>query len=401
MEQINHGILVANAGSSSIKYHLFAPSGTTLLRAQYDRTSSGDTCTIEYGGRTNTTPSPKGVFSNTASDMSGLIARHYPGLSLASIGFRIVHGGFHLKETSWLTEEVMAMIDAASSLAPLHNPPCLDLIHAWQKHLPHLPMFGVFDTAFHATIPHFASTYALPSALEEETHIRKYGFHGIAYASVVRQLEELLGYLPERLIACHLGSGSSICAMYQGKSVDTSMGTTPLEGLIMATRTGDMDPGSILLLEEYLRTTYPEETEEETEAKLRHILSKESGLLGMAGTPDMREILAMEATSDRAALAVAAYTYRVRKYIGAYAAALGGIDGLIFSGGIGEGSDYLREKILSPLTFLGLAVDPEKNQNAEKRQSIGRASSHPIWVMGAEEDKEIFLEGLKLTGTQR
>lgn len=401
METLSGPILVVNPGSSSIKYRLFDDQGHDLLRVQYDRTETGATRTWSLGDAPASTDVCGGeIFERSATDVQQLMADEIGNEGPAALGFRVVHGGPQGLGTAWVTEDLRRAMRKAIPLAPLHNPPCLALMEEWTKVLPRVPHYAVFDTAFHATIPPFSRTYGLPAKLEEELDIQRYGFHGIVYASILRQLREQDSPFPRRLIACHLGSGVSLCAIGEGKSMETSMGMTPLEGLLMATRTGDVDPGVVLLLMEHLGQRFPTESSQNIAHRLRQILSEEGGLLGIAGSKDMRIILATAERNDAARLARDSFVARVQKYLGAYAARLGGVDGVVFSGGIGEGSAEIRERIIGPLGFLGLSLDPEANRELRETGLISAVGTTPIWVMRPQEEREIFREGCQLLGTE-
>lgn len=391
MAEVGH-TLVINPGSSTIKYVLFSEHGEQILSVTYDKRD--DLCERHKDGAT--TVLALEAFQQTPQDLTQLLEEYYPTIDITRLAFRVVHGGFTLTKPCLVTPDVLHEIEMASSLAPLHNPVCLRLMNAWRQQWPSIDHYAVFDTAFHAQIPEHVSTYALPQDLREKTHIRRYGFHGISYASLCRQLKSKTVEMPKRIIACHLGSGASICAIKDGKSIDTSMGTTPLEGLIMSSRVGDIDPGSVLLLEDYLARTHADKGEDAQEfahAELQEMLYKQSGLKGIAGTHDMRRILALQEEGDNNAdLAIQMFCYHIQKYIGSYVAILGGCDALIFGGGIGVGSALIREKILTPLHHLGFALDATKNREAIAGQSVHSSLGIPTWVLDPKEAQEIFLE---------
>lgn len=346
-------ILVLNAGSSSLKFHLF--DGEALLtRGEIER----------------------------VSNMADALAAAFQQLGdtpVDAVGHRIVHGGERLFEATLLTEVVVREIEAVSALAPLHNPVNLAAYRAARARLPGVPHVAVFDTAFHHTLPPHAFVYGLPYEFLSQRHIRRYGFHGISHRYVSTRYAELQGKAPAdlRLITCHLGNGCSVSAIERGRSVDTSMGFTPLEGLIMGTRTGDIDAGAILHLISQ---------EKLDPVALAAILNHESGLKGISGiSSDMRDLL-RAADNPRAALAIDAFCYRVRKYIGAYLAAMNGADALVFTAGIGENSAAIRARICDGLDQLGIAVDSAANQSPRRDDRQIGFSRIPVWVVPTNEE---------------
>lgn len=268
---------------------------------------------------------------------------------------RVVHGGEQFREPTRLDDSVLAEIEQLNHLAPLHNPPALAAIHRTRADLPNIPQFAVFDTAFHATLPDFAREYALPGDVRKRFGIRRFGFHGINHAHVAHSVATHLRADVEqlRIISCHLGNGASVTAIEGGRSVDTSMGMTPLEGLVMGTRAGDVDPGVLLQLR---REGHLDADE------LDDLLNKRSGLKGLAGTNDMREIERRANAGDKdCILAIAMYVHRVRKYIGAYAAEMGGVDVIAFTAGVGEHSALIRRRCSERLEFMGVVPDAASN----------------------------------------
>jgi acetate kinase len=267
-----------------------------------------------------------------------------------AIVHRIVHGGERFLRATLIDDDVLDEIEQLSHLAPLHNPPALAAVRQARKVYPQVPHVAVFDTAFHATLPAHARGYALPRDLSERFGIRRYGFHGISHAHVVHVVATHLQVAAEklRIVSCHLGNGASVTAIEHGRSVDTSMGMTPLEGLVMGTRAGDLDPGIVLELVQSGSFSSQE---------LEALLNRQSGMAGLTGTNDMREIERRAAGGDEDCLrALALYAYRVRKYIGAYAAVMGGVDAIAFTGGVGENSAAVRQACLERLEFLGAAI---------------------------------------------
>lgn len=300
------------------------------------------------------------------------------------MGHRVVHGGERFQQAVRIDAGVEAALDELVDLAPLHQPKSLAAMRAVSAALPGLPAVACFDTAFHATLAPAAYTYALPAAWRERWHLRRYGFHGLSHAWVARRAADLLGASPSklRMVSAHLGAGASLCAISHGRSVDTTMGFTPLEGLVMATRCGSVDPGLLLWLLE--RTGM-------AELELASALEHGSGMFGLAGTADMREVLARaDAGEADAQLALGVYVHRLRGGIAAMAAALGGLDALVFTGGVGERSAEIRTWAAAGLEFLGVEVDEERNADgtADREISALRAPARTL-VVHAREDLEI------------
>jgi acetate kinase len=327
-------VLVVNAGSSSVKLSLLGPGDEELA----DRELAAPRAQL---------------------DPAELRSALGDGLDQAdAVGHRIVHGGERYRAAVRIDPAVRDGLEVLVDLAPLHQPKSLDALDAVSSALPGLPAVACFDTAFHATLPDAASTYALPAAWRQRWGVRRYGFHGLSHAWIARRAPELLGVGAEttRIVSCHLGAGASLCAIAGGRSVDTTMGFTPLEGLVMATRSGSVDPGLVIWLLEREALS--------TEA-LGRALEHDSGLLGLAGTADMREVLARAAQEDAVArLAVDVYLHRLRAGIAAMSAALGGLDVLAFTGGVGERSAEIRDGAAAGLGYLGVAVDPDRNAAA-------------------------------------
>ena len=305
---------------------------------------------------------------------------------------RIVHGGDHFVRPTQIDDKVLAEIEQLSHLAPLHNPPALAAVRQARKEYPRTPHIAIFDTAFHATLPRHAREYALPQELSQRFGIRRYGFHGISHAHVMESVAAHCNVASDklRIISCHLGNGASAAAIEQGRSVDTSMGMTPLEGLVMGTRAGDLDPGLLLHL---LHAGAVDAKQLDT------LLNKNSGMQGLTGTHDMREIERRATSGDeqcRAAIAI--YAHRVRKYIGAYAAVMGGVDAIAFTGGVGENSAAIRLACLEHLEFLGAELDDRRNRDARPdaatgRCEISRAGSRTrLLVVRADEEVAMAIE---------
>ncbi len=371
-------ILVLNCGSSSIKYQMIeTESRDVLAKGMVERIGMSSAVL---------THSPKGKekIRIVGEILDHTIAIEYVIAVLLSpnhgvikdkneidaVGHRVVHGGETFTGSVLVTDKVMEALKENIELAPLHNPPNIKGIEACKKHLPDTPMVGVFDTAFHSTMPPHAFIYGIPYTLYKRYKIRRYGFHGTSHRYVSYRAAELLNrnYNDLKIITCHLGNGASIAAIDRGKSVDTSMGFTPLEGLLMGTRSGDMDPALI---------TYIMSKEELSIPEVNALLNKHSGLLGVSGeSSDMREIEeAMLRGDDRAKLAFDVFTYRIKKYVGAYAAAMGGVDVLVFTGGIGENSPLVRSAVCSNMEYMGVELNPKLNQNATGEAELSALSS--------------------------
>jgi acetate kinase len=308
-------------------------------------------------------------------------------------GHRVVHGGRRYRTSVVIDDRVVAELDRLAELAPLHNPPAVRAIEAVRKLLPDLPTVACFDTAFHAGIPAEAAVYGIPWQWTEELGVRRFGFHGLSHAYAARRAAELLGSeLGElRLVTCHLGAGASLAAVARGRSVDTTMGFTPLEGLIMATRSGSVDPGAVLWLQERLGLSPAEMTER---------LERSAGMLGMTGiSGDMRRVLEAAGGGERRAqLALAAYAHRARAGIAAMAAAMGGVDAVVLTGGVGEGSPRVRALVCAGLEFLGVELDPDRNAAATDHDAtIARhGAAVEVFRIRAREDLEIAAEVRRL-----
>jgi len=309
-----------------------------------------------------------------------------------AVGHRIVHGGEKFANSVVITDDVMAAIEECNDLAPLHNPANLIGIRACQAHMPGVPMVAVFDTAFHQTMPDKAYTYAIPYEYYEKYKIRRYGFHGTSHSFVSKRLAELVGkdIKDTKMIICHLGNGSSITAVDGGKSVDTSMGLTPLAGLPMGTRSGDIDPAIL----EFIAGKEGKSVQEITT-----ILNKESGVSGLSGvSSDFRDLdNGMKNGNDRCRLALDVFCYSVKKYIGAYAAAMGGLDAIAFTAGIGENNSYVRKMSTTGLGFMGIDIDDDKNAVRGEEIKISTGNSHiQVWVIPTNEELAIARETVEL-----
>ncbi len=303
-----------------------------------------------------------------------------------AVGHRVVHAGEKFSGSVFITDEVIDALEECVDLAPLHNPPNLKGIYAMKELLPEVPQVGVFDTAFHQTMPPKAYLYGIPYSLYEKYKIRRYGFHGTSHKYVSRRACEILGldYDQQKIITCHLGNGASMAAISNGKSVDTSMGMTPIEGLIMGTRCGDLDVGALL---------YIADKEETSIQNTSTLVNKFSGMIGISGvSSDMRDIeIAAENGNERARVAMEMYQYRVRKYIGAYAAAMGGVDVIVFAGGIGENDTITRTKSLDGLEFLGVDVDREKSLKSRGKEEVISTAESRVKVIVVPTDEELMI----------
>jgi acetate kinase len=377
-------ILVLNCGSSSIKYQLFdIGSGSVLAKGIVEKIGlkgsflknerfDGDKVKLE-GEILDHQSGIEFLLGLLTSERRGVIK------SLAEInavGHRLVHGGELFQGSCYLDEVTIKGVEDCSDLAPLHNPANLKGIYAMKNLLPDVPQVGVFDTSFHQTMPDYSFMYALPYSLYKKYGIRRYGFHGTSHSYVSKRACEILkvDYQSKKIITCHLGNGASITAIKGGKSVDTSMGLTPVEGLIMGTRSGDVDAGALTLIME---------KEEIDFSSLNTLLNKHSGVLGISGiSSDMREVEAAAAEGEeRAILSLKMYQYRVKKYIGAYAAAMGGVDILIFTGGIGENSPDDREKMCENMEFMGLEFDKKLNEGVRGKELVISKKDSRVTVM--------------------
>ena len=305
---------------------------------------------------------------------------------LDAVGHRMVHGGEKFNKSVLLTPEVMEAFAACNDLAPLHNPANIKGVNAVTALLPNIPQVGVFDTAFHQTMPDYAYMYALPYELYQKYGVRRYGFHGTSHRYVSQRVCEFLGVKPEgkKIITCHIGNGASIAAVKDGKCVDTSMGLTPLEGLIMGTRSGDIDAGAVTFLMDKLGL--------DTKG-LSNLLNKQSGLAGVSElSSDFRDILAgIAAGNDKARLAKEMYCYRIKKYIGQYAAAMGGVDVILFTGGAGENQWEVREGATKGLEFMGVKMDAEKNRACRATEAVLSADDSKVTVCCIPTDEELMI----------
>jgi len=387
-------ILVLNCGSSSIKYKLLDMEAEKVL-------AQGGVEKIGLNGSFLKLTLPDG----NKVVLDGEILEHQAGIEyilgvitskkygcikslneVDAVGHRVVHGGEKFNSSVLITDEVIQKIIECIDLAPLHNPPNLNGILAIKELMPNVPQVAVFDTAFHQTMPDYAYLYGLPYSLYEKYGIRRYGFHGTSHKYVSMKVCRFLNvpYEEQKIITCHIGNGCSITAIKNGCSVDTSMGMTPVEGLLMGTRCGDVDAGVL---------TYIMEKENIGSQAISTIVNKHGGVLGISGvSSDMREIEeAIQNGNERAELALKIYNYRIKKYIGAYAAALGGFDILVFTGGVGENSCKMRAAVCENMEFSGIKLDKEKNRNIRGIEAVISAENSPVKVTVIPTDEEFMI----------
>lgn len=387
-------ILVLNCGSSSIKYALYNMDDQSVL------TSGG----IEKIGLPDSFIKIK-LADGRKVQIDEPIPEHTKGVKfilqvltegeyavlnsldeLDAVGHRTVHGGEKFNKSVLLTDEVMEAFAACNDLAPLHNPANIKGINAVKELLPEIPQVGVFDTAFHQTMPDYAYMYALPYELYKDYGVRRYGFHGTSHRYVSERVCEFLGIKAEgtKIITCHIGNGASIAAVKDGKCVDTSMGLTPLEGLVMGTRSGDIDAGAVTFIMDKLNL--------DTKG-ISDLLNKKSGLAGVSGiSNDFRDIIAgINEGNERARIAKQMYTYRIKKYIGEYAAAMGGVDVILFTGGAGENQWDVRQEATEGLEFMGVKVDIEKNKACRATEAVISTDDSRVKVCVIPTDEELMI----------
>lgn len=394
-------VLVINCGSSSLKYQLIDSRSEEVLAAglcerigidgRMTHTPSGGDTVVKNDPLPDHGAAIQSVLSALTDKAHGVISSLN---EIGAVGHRLVHGGEKFAASVIINDEVIAEVEACNDLAPLHNPANLIGVRACRQIMPDVPMVGVFDTAFHQTMPPKAYLYGIPHQYYQEHKVRRYGFHGTSHNYVAKRVHHLAELDPDnsRVIVCHLGNGASVTAVKNGKSVDTSMGLTPLEGLIMGTRSGDLDPGVI----EYIA-----KKEHLTLEEVLKVLNKESGVLGLSGvSSDFRDLAeAMEQGNEQAAVAVEAFCYRVAKHIGAYTAALNGVDAIVFTAGIGENAAHIRSMVCDYLGFLGITIDEEKNAVRGKETEISTPDSKvSVFVIPTNEELAIARETAALLG---
>jgi acetate kinase len=399
-------VLVLNSGSSSVKYQLLEASDRrALVKGAVERIGAGGAILTQVrtsdGARVKETRTLLDHRDAIKEILAVLLDPERGAVSdrseIEAVGHRVVHGGEEFTDAVLIDEQVFEGIRDCIELAPLHNPHNLAGIGAARSTLPDIPHVAVFDTAFHSTLPPVAFHYGIPYVLYRRYRIRRYGFHGTSHAYVARRTAELLGGSSEshRIISIHLGNGASAAAVVDGESLDTSMGFTPLEGLVMGTRSGDLDPAIIL---------HVMAREELSVAEATSLLNKHSGLRGLSGiSSDMRDLLKEEEAGDaRAGMALDVYCYRIRKYIGAFAAAMGGVDAVSFTGGVGENAASIRARALQDLEFLGIQVDPEANESlVGGHEGTFHAGSVALGVVGSGEELMIALETERIVAQSR
>ena len=394
-------ILVLNCGSSSIKYALYNMDDQSVLTSGgIEKIGLPDSfLKLKHNGKKVQIDRP--IKEHTAGVQfifEVLTTGDYAVLKsldeLDAVGHRMVHGGEKFNKSVLLTPEVMEAFASCNDLAPLHNPANIKGVNAVSAILPNIPQVGVFDTAFHQTMPDYAYMYALPYELYKKYGVRRYGFHGTSHRYVSQRVCEFLGINPEgkKIITCHIGNGASIAAVKDGKCVDTSMGLTPLEGLVMGTRSGDIDAGAV---------TFIMDKEGLDTHGISNLLNKKSGLAGVSeGSSDFRDILAgIAAGNDKARLAKEMYCYRIKKYIGEYAAAMGGVDIILFTGGAGENQWEVREGATKGLEFMGVKLDDAKNRACRATEAVLSADDSKVTICCIPTDEELMiaLDTLELT----
>ncbi|MBM7597702.1 acetate kinase [Virgibacillus halotolerans] len=382
-------VLAINAGSSSLKFQLFQmPEEQVLAKGMVERIGLDKSVfNIEYGDTkkeyVEDIPNHEVAVQKLLESLTGSgVIKSLEEIN--AVGHRVVHGGERFSDSVKITDEVIRIIDEVSELAPLHNPANLTGINAFKRILPEVPMVAVFDTAFHQTMPASSYLYSLPYEYYENYGIRKYGFHGTSHKYVSERAAELIGIPVEnlRLISCHLGNGASVTAIQNGKSLDTSMGFTPLAGVTMGTRSGNLDPALI---------PYIMEKTGQSAFEVVEVLNKESGMLALSGfSSDLRDIEQLAGEDDRAELALDVFAGRIHKYLGSYAAKMSGVDAIIFTAGVGENSTVIREKVLTGLEFMGIYWDPTLNKIRGKEQFINYPHS-PVKVIVIPTDEEVMI----------
>lgn len=386
-------VLVINCGSSSLKYQLINSETEAVLakglcerigidgRLVYQKT--GLDKEITEAAMPTHKQAIQMVLDALVNPATGAIADL---AEIEAVGHRVVHGGEKFTASTVLTDEAIAGIEECSDLAPLHNPANLIGIRACQELMPNVPMVAVFDTAFHQTMPDVAYMYGLPYEYYEKYGVRRYGFHGTSHSFVSKRAAELVGknYEDLKIIVCHLGNGASVCAVDHGKSVDTSMGLTPLEGLIMGTRSGDVDPSILDFIAQKENLTLPE---------VMNVLNKKSGVEGLSGvSSDFRDIeAAAKEGNTRAALAQKTFSYRVVKYVGAYAAAMNGVDVICFTAGLGENDSKIREMVMSNLTYLGVTLNKEVNDATHGKEAVISGEDSKITCLAIPTNEELAI----------
>lgn len=387
-------ILVLNCGSSSIKYALYDMDSKTVMtsggaeRVGLDgafvkvKLANGDKRQIMHDIPEHT-EGVKFIFSLLTDPEIGVIKDLK---EIDAVGHRMVHGGEKFNKSVVLNDEVLKVFEECNDLAPLHNPANLKGVKAVQELMPGLPQVGVFDTAFHQTMPDYAYMYAVPYELYEKYGVRRYGFHGTSHRYVSQRVCDFLGVKAEdkKVITCHIGNGGSVAAVDGGKCVDTTMGLTPLEGVMMGTRSGDIDGGAVAFIQKKLGLDAD---------GISDLLNKKSGVLGISGiSSDMREIdAAAEGGDPKAVLALAMYNYRIKKYVGAYAAAMGGVDIVVFTAGVGENQSSMRAEVCRNMEWMGIKLDEEKNKTVRGVEAVISTPDSKVTVVVIPTDEELMI----------
>lgn len=386
-------ILVLNCGSSSIKYALYNMDNNSVMtsggaeRVGLDgafvkvKLANGDKKQIMHDIPEHT-EGVKFIFSLLTDPEIGVIKSLD---EIDAVGHRMVHGGEKFSQSVLITPEVIKAFEEVSDLAPLHNPANMKGVNAVSELMPGLPQVGVFDTAFHQTMPPKAYMYAIPYELYEKYGIRRYGFHGTSHRYVSARALEFLGMKAEgtKVITAHIGNGGSLAAVVDGKCIDTSMGLTPLEGVMMGTRSGDIDGGAIAFIEKKLGLDAD---------GVSNLLNKKSGVYGLCGYTDMRDVASAAANGDtKAAIAQDSYFYRVKKYVGAYAAAMGGCDVLVFTAGVGENQSAIREVVCSDMEYMGIKLDKAKNDQIHGEEALISTPDSKVKVVVIPTDEELMI----------
>ncbi|MCI6460407.1 MAG: acetate kinase [Prevotella sp.] len=387
-------ILVLNCGSSSIKYALYDMDSKTVMtsggaeRVGLDgafvkvKLANGDKRQIMHDIPEHT-EGVKFIFSLLTDPEIGVIKDLK---EIDAVGHRMVHGGEKFNKSVVLNDEVLKVFEECNDLAPLHNPANLKGVKAVQELMPGLPQVGVFDTAFHQTMPDYAYMYAVPYELYEKYGVRRYGFHGTSHRYVSQRVCDFLGVKAEdkKVITCHIGNGGSVAAVDGGKCVDTTMGLTPLEGVMMGTRSGDIDGGAVAFIQKKLGLDAD---------GISDLLNKKSGVLGISGiSSDMREIDAAAENGDpKAVLALAMYNYRIKKYVGAYAAAMGGVDIVVFTAGVGENQSSMRAEVCRNMEWMGIKLDEEKNKTVRGVEAVISTPDSKVTVVVIPTDEELMI----------
>ncbi len=387
-------IIVLNCGSSSIKYQLFEmPSADVVAKGLVDKIGLKG-ASIKHNMANGDVLKLEGEILDHQAGIEfllGILTHKEYGCvkdlnEIGAVGHRVVHAGEKFNTSVAITKDVIEALVECIDLAPLHNPPNLEGIYAITKLLPDVPQVGVFDTAYHQTMSEQAYLYGIPYSLYEKYKVRRYGFHGSSHRFVSQRASEILGKKPEdlKIISCHLGNGASMCAIQNGKSTDTSMGMTPVEGLVMGTRSGDLDAGALL---------YIADKEEISIPYTSTLINKHSGIYGLSGvSSDMRDVEAAAADGNhRARVSLDIYHYRIKKYLGSYAAAMGGVDVVIFTGGVGENGWETRHEVCKGLEFMGIDFDVEKNTKLRGKEAVISKTGSKVTVMVVPTNEELVI----------